>query len=148
MQLQRSRAFFRESFFSGVSIYWTLFRITLPILIIVRVLNEQFNIISKTGDLLAPLMNMVGLPGDAAIVFATAVFLQVYAALLVMAALWEQLALNVAQVTILMTMILIAHALPVELRIVQKAGAAINSRFAAAPMQCFYARCYIAFYLW
>ena len=116
------RAFLTTSFFNGIDIYWTLFRITLPLLLAVRLLDEYFNIIAVTGDLLAPLMNIVGLPGNTAIVFATGLFLQIYAAILVLATLWQSLELTTAQATILMTMMLVAHALPVELRIVQKAG--------------------------
>lgn len=119
-------AFLATSFKNGTTVYWTLLRITVPLLIAVRLLDEHFAIIAKTGALLAPLMGVVGLPGDAAIIFATALFLQIYAALLLLFSLWTQLDLTTAQVTILMTMILTAHALPVELRIVQKAGMPIH----------------------
>ena len=54
-------------------------------------------------------------------------FLQLYAAMLVLAALWTQLDLTAAQATTLAAMILTAHALPVELRIVQKAGAQMRA---------------------
>lgn len=116
------RGFFTSSFTKGLSIYWTLLSITVPLLIAVRLLEEHFDIIAHTGALLTPFMGLVGLPGDAAIVLATAFFLHIYGALLVLATLWHDLNLTTAQSTILMTMMLIAHALPVELRIVQKAG--------------------------
>ncbi|MCH9705105.1 MAG: hypothetical protein K0U15_03120 [Proteobacteria bacterium] len=119
---RRIGVFLRDSFTSGISIYWVLLRLTLPLLIIIRILDEHFDLIAHSGRLLAPLMHLVGLPGDAAIVFATALFLQIYASLLVLITLWAQLELTTAQVTVLMTMILIAHALPVELRITHRAG--------------------------
>lgn len=122
MSASRVRAFLRDSFVSGFSVYRVLFQITVPLLVAVRFLDLHFNLIARSGDALAPLMALVGLPGDAAIVFATALFLQVYAAILVAVELWATLELTTAQVTILMTMVLVAHALPVELRIVQKAG--------------------------
>lgn len=122
MHLRRLGAFCAESFKSGVSIYWTLLTLTLPLLVLVRLLDEHFNLISHLGNFFAPLMGLVGLPGDAGVVFATALLLQVYAGLLVLATLWTQLELTTAQVTILMTMMLVAHSLPVETRIVQKAG--------------------------
>lgn len=112
----------RESFRESVRIYWTLARISLPLLAAIRFLDEQFNIVAHTGTLLSPLMSWADLPGQAGIVWATAIFLQLYAAMLVLAALWTQLDLTAAQATTLGAMILTAHALPVELRIVQKAG--------------------------
>ena len=115
-------AFFSASFRDGWDIYLTLLRLTLPLLIIIRLLDEHFNLITHLGDILAPMMQLVGLPGSAGIVFATATLLQVYASILVLVTLWHELALNTAQLTVLMTMILIAHSLPVELRIAQKAG--------------------------
>ena len=117
------REFFRESWRDSVRIYWTLLRLSLPLLIAIRLLDEHFNFIANVGEWLSPLMALVGLPGQAGIVWATAMFLQLYAAMLVLAALWTQLELSGAQATVLATLMLSAHALPVELRIVQKAGA-------------------------
>ncbi|MGI9298243.1 MAG: hypothetical protein ACR2QC_10135 [Gammaproteobacteria bacterium] len=112
----------RESFRESVRIYWTLARISLPLLAAIRFLDEHFNIVAHAGTLLSPLMSWADLPGAAGIVWATAIFLQLYAAMLVLASLWTQLDLTAAQATTLAAMILTAHALPVELRIVQKAG--------------------------
>lgn len=114
--------FFRRSWRDGVGIYWTLFKISFPLLCAVKVLDDAFGIIAVLGGWLSPLMGAVGLPGGAGIVFAAAMLLNVYAALLLTAALWAQLDLSTAQATVLMTMVLVAHALPVELRIVQQAG--------------------------
>ena len=106
----------------SVRIYWTLLKISLPLLVIIRVLDRNFGFVSIVGDWLSPLMMITGLPGEAGIVWATAIFLQLYAAMLVLASLWTQLDLTSAQATTLALMMLTAHALPVELRIVQKAG--------------------------
>ena len=114
----------------SMRIYWTLLRISVPLLIIIRLLDEHFNFIAHVGDWLSPLMSWVGLPGQAGIVWATAIFLQLYAAMLVLASLWTQLDLTAAQATILATMMLTAHALPVELRIVQKAGVKLRAMLA------------------
>jgi hypothetical protein len=54
----------------------------------------------------------------------------IYGGMVVFASLAPGLDLTVAQVTVLSTMILVAHALPVELRIAQKAG----TRFRASVM--------------
>lgn len=116
-----------ECWRDSVRIYWTLLRISLPLLVAVRILDEQFNFVSVAGELMAPLMEPVGLPGQAAIVWATAIFLQLYAAMLVLASLWPQLDMSAAQATVLGVLMLTAHALPVELRIVQKAGARMRA---------------------
>ena len=108
---------------------WPLFKIAFPLLALVHFLDLQFGVVKIAGDALAPAMAVAGLPGEAAIVWAAAMTLQIYAALAIMAGLWDALAMTEAQATILATMILVAHGLPVECRIAQKAGA--NPIFAA-----------------
>lgn len=108
----------RQSF----RIYWLLLRISLPLLVAIRLLDEHFGLIAVVGEWLAPAMAPVGLPGAASIVWATAIFINLYAAMLVLPSLWLQLELSAAQATVLAVLLLTAHGLPVELRIVQKAG--------------------------
>ena len=127
--MNKLRAMARECFADSVRIYWTLLRISLPLLAAIRFLDEEFAIVSHAGTLLSPLMSWADLPGQAGIVWATALFLQLYAAMLVLASLWTQLDLTAAQSTTLAAMMLTAHALPVELRIVQKAGAKMRAMF-------------------
>ncbi|OPX22238.1 MAG: hypothetical protein B1H04_05335 [Planctomycetales bacterium 4484_123] len=67
-------------------------------------------------------MALVGLPGEMGLVWATALATNIYGAMVVFAPVAPGLALTVGQVTVLGTMILVAHGLPVELRIAQKAG--------------------------
>ena len=117
----------RESFRESARIYWALLRLSLPLLVAIRFLDEHFDVVARVGALLSPLMSWADLPGQAGIVWATAIFLQLYAAMLVLASLWTQLDLTAAQATTLAAMILTAHALPVELRIVQKAGVKIRA---------------------
>ncbi|MGU9951497.1 MAG: hypothetical protein ACNYPH_04185 [Gammaproteobacteria bacterium WSBS_2016_MAG_OTU1] len=124
------KTFINECFRESGRIYWVLLRISLPLLILIRVLDENFNFISLVGDWLSPIMSFVGLPGQAGIVWATALFLQLYAAMLVLASLWTELNLTTAQATVLATLMLTAHALPVELRIVQKAGVRLSAMLA------------------
>ena len=110
-----------RSFLDAVIIFWELFRIIIPITIATRVL-EQLGMIDRLGAFLAPLMHLVGLPGELGLVWATAIMMNVYTGLMVFASLAPGLDLTVAQVTVISTMILVAHALPVELRIAQKVG--------------------------
>ena len=111
----------KNSFYDAVNIFWELFRIIIPITIVTRIL-EQLGFIDKLGDFLAPLMHLVGLPGEMGLVWATTMVMNVYTGLMVFASLAPELDLTIAQVTIVSTMILVAHALPVELRIAQKVG--------------------------
>ena len=111
----------KGSFCDAFKIFWELFRIIVPITIATRIL-EQMGVIDKLGDFLAPVMHLVGLPGEMGLVWATALVMNIYTSLMVFASLAPGLDLTVAQVTIVSTMILIAHALPVELRIAQKVG--------------------------
>ena len=96
-------------------------RIVIPIGIVTRIC-EQLGWISHLGDLLGTLMQLVGLPGELGLVWATTMVLNIYAGVMVFATLSTGLELNVAQMTVIGTMMLVAHALPVELRVAQKIG--------------------------
>ncbi len=98
-----------------------LFKIIVPISILTRLL-QQWGVVDQLGVLLGPVMNLVGLPGEIGLVWATAMVTNLYAGMVVFASLAPGLELSVAQVTVLTTMMLVAHGLPVELRIAQKAG--------------------------
>lgn len=99
----------------------TLFKIIIPIIILTRLL-DQSGLITYIGAWLGPLMEIVGLPGSMGLVWATAMLTNLYAGAIVFASLVPTLQLTVAQVTVLTTMMLVAHSLPVELRIAQKSG--------------------------
>ena len=98
-----------------------LFKIIIPISIATRFL-QQWGVVDQLGILLGPVMELVGLPGQMGLVWATAMVTNIYGGMVVFASLAPGLELTVAQVTVLGTMVLVAHALPVELRIAQKAG--------------------------
>ena len=103
------------------STYFFLLKIMIPISIIVKIL-EEFGLIEIIGENLSPVMGVVGLPGEFGLVIATAMITNLYGALVVFFTLSLQYSYNVAQVTILACMMLIAHTLPIEARIAQKAG--------------------------
>jgi hypothetical protein len=101
--------------------YIFLLKIMIPISIIVKIL-EYYGVIKIIGENLAPTMGLVGLPGEFGLVIATAMITNIYGAFVVFFALSVQNTYTVAQVTILSCMMLIAHTLPIEGRIAQKAG--------------------------
>jgi hypothetical protein len=100
---------------------FALFKITLPASLVVKLLQEA-GMVDGLGVCLAPVMHLVGLPGEMGLVWATGLLTNLYGAMVAFAVLAPSLELTTAQVTILTTMLLVAHALPVELRIVQRAG--------------------------
>lgn len=99
----------------------TLFKIIIPISIIVKILADA-GAIKIIGDYLSPAMGVVGLPGDFGFVWATTLISNIYGGLIVFFQLSLQNTYTVAQVTILGSMMLIAHTLPIEARIAQKTG--------------------------
>lgn len=112
---------FRELFCSAVRTSLVLFKIIVPISIATRFL-QQWGLVDQLGVVLGPVMELVGLPGPMGLVWATAMVTNIYGGMVVFASLAPGLELTVAQVTVLGTMVLVAHALPVESRIAQKAG--------------------------
>lgn len=103
---------------------WELIRITVPVLIVTKIM-EELGLIASLSVLLEPVMQIVGLPGSLGLVWATAMLTSIYGGLAVFAALAQDLSLNAAQVTVLCSIMLIAHSLPLELSISKKAGAAL-----------------------
>ncbi len=99
----------------------TLFKITIPISILTKLAAEA-GLVDQLGIALGPVMEIVGLPGSMGLVWATAMVTHLYGGMIVFASIAPGADLTVAQVTVLTTMMLVAHALPVELRIAQKAG--------------------------
>ena len=109
--------FIRES----VSVALPLFRIMIPMIIVVKILKEM-GAINILGQWLAPLMGIVGLPGSMGLVWAATLVAGFFPGIIVFADLAASEMLTVGQVTVLSSMMLIAHSLPVELQIANKAG--------------------------
>ncbi len=113
--------YFAELFINSVKISSTLFKLMIPIIIIIKIL-EELGLVILLSDWLAPVMELVGLPGAMGLVWATTLVTNLYGGLVVYASLAADIPMTVAQVTVLSSMMLIAHALPIEARIAQKAG--------------------------
>jgi hypothetical protein len=101
--------------------YWTLVKVMVPVIVVVRLL-QQVGAVEVLGNALGPVMRLVGLPGSMGLVWATAMLINMYAGIVVFTSLGPAASLTVAQVTVLASLILVAHGLPVELRIAQRAG--------------------------
>ena len=96
-----------------------LFKVIVPIILLIRLL-DQLGLVKYLGIALAPVMKLVGLPGQTGLVWATTMVTNLYGGAAAFVSL--SVPLTAAQATVLTTMMLIAHGLPVELRIAQKAG--------------------------
>jgi len=101
---------------------WELIRITIPVAVITKIL-EEFGLIAYLSTILEPVMGLIGLPGSLGLVWATAMLTNLYGGIAVFATLAPGLDLTSGQITVLCSAMLIAHALPVELSVSKRAGA-------------------------
>ena len=102
---------------SGLKTTLLLARIMIPVSLAVALLTWT-GLLPLIADLLAPGMRMLGLPGEAALVLVSSVFLNVYSAIAVI----EMLSLSMREITILAIMTVTAHNLLVETAVMKKAG--------------------------
>ena len=102
-------------------VYWTLVKIMVPVLILVKIL-QSLGAIYYLSLALSPVMELVGLPGDMGVVWSSAILVNIYTSMAVFFSIGMVEPLSVAQVTVLATMILLAHGLPVESAISKAAG--------------------------
>jgi hypothetical protein len=98
------------------TIIW-LIKLILPISLGVTILMH-LGVIEYISNHLSPVFKIIGLRGEAAIVFLTSVFLTLYAPIAIIAT----LSLNMREITILATMCLISHNVFIESAIQQKTG--------------------------
>ncbi len=108
---------------SGVS--FILFRIMVPVVIAVKILTE-LGLVKYIAAAFAPLMSLVGLPGEMGLVWATAVITNMYGGIVLFASIAPDLHMSTAQITVIASMILLAHSMPVETTIARKTGVRIR----------------------
>lgn len=120
---QQVKDFFQYIFQRTLRTCWILFKLMIPISIIIRIIQE-FNILPYISQILNPVMHLCGLPAETSLVWITAMIVNIYGGILSLFAIYPSLSapLTVAQLTVLLTMLLIAHTFPIELKIAQKAG--------------------------
>ena len=92
-----------------------------PAIIIIKIL-EMAGAVTWLGEVMDPAMGFLGLPGEAGLVWATCVLGNIFAALVIFFTQVDYGSFNVMQVTILGSMMLIAHALLIEGAIAKKTG--------------------------
>ena len=94
---------------------WWLIRLIIPVSLGVTLL-KFFGILAILSSFLSPLFSVIGLPGEAALVFLTSVFLNIYSAIAVI----TSLPFSGREVAILAVMCLIAHNLIIETAVQKK----------------------------
>ena len=104
-----------------VEVSVTLFKIMIPTLILVKIL-EEVGVVMLLNQVMAPLTMLMGLPVEMAIVLTTTLLTNPYAGLIVFSNLSVGSEFTVAQSTILAMFMLLAHSLPVEVLIARKSG--------------------------
>ncbi len=112
----------RRALKDGAGVCFNLYRIMLPLIVIIKILSE-FDLIKYLAMPLAPLMALMGLPEDLGIVWAAGMVVNLYSGLIVFASLLPSMEpLTVAQVSTISLVMLYAHSLPIECRIAQQCG--------------------------
>jgi len=108
-------------FKDALKLSFDLFKIIVPVVITVKILQE-LGLIQYLAMPLAPFMRLVGLPAEMGLVWATAILNNLYGAVVVLLSLVKDTPINTAQTTVLCTMMLVAHNLVIELKIAHSSG--------------------------
>ncbi len=111
----------RAVLFESFAVYGVLLKIMIPALIVVKVLQE-LGAMEVIGAVLAPIMSLAGLPPELGIVWATTLLTNVFSGIVVFAGMAGDLSLSVEQVTVLGSMMLIGHSIPIEGSVARRAG--------------------------
>lgn len=101
-----------------------LLKIMLPISILVKV-GSNFGIIDFLSKALTPLMGIMGLSGEMGIVWATAMVTNLYGGILVLFTMVQDSTFTAAEMTIVASLMLFAHSLPIELKVISETGAKV-----------------------
>ena len=126
--MEKIKTFLKELFSDTYSTSIVMFRIMIPVSIVVKVLQIT-GAIEYIGIALSPLMQLVGLPGEMGLVWGTGMMTNLFGGVMAYLNLAPYYHLSVAQTTILCLMMLVAHTFPIELQIVRKAGVKLITMF-------------------
>ncbi|NCU46276.1 MAG: nucleoside recognition protein [Candidatus Fonsibacter ubiquis] len=105
--------FFKNSFLDIKDICLPLYKILIPFIFIIKIL-EEIGIVKVISNFFEPIVQLMGLPAEFGIIWVTAIIVNVYAAIILFINIVPTLDLTVAQVTVLTLIILIAHNILIE----------------------------------
>ena len=121
MKLSQNLRAARSVLFESLRVYGVLLKIMIPALIVVKVLQE-LGALQVIGSFLAPVMSLTGLPAELGIVWATTLLTNMFSGIVVFVGIAGDLSLSVEQVTVLGSIMLIGHSIPIEGAIARRAG--------------------------
>ena len=119
---------FIQIFIESKSIFLVLFKVIVPVVIIIRIL-ELLGFIPILSKLLEPMTSFIGIDGSLGLVWMAAILVNIYAAMAAFATLQSIFDYTIAETTILGLMILVAHSLPIEVAIARKSGISASFNF-------------------
>ena len=117
--MEKSKKILVNIFQETTKIFWILFKVILPVVVIIRAL-ELIGAIPFLAKFLEPLTSFIGIDGSLGLVWMAAILVNIYAGLAAFASLQAIFDYSVAETTILGLIILIAHSLPIEVAIAKK----------------------------
>lgn len=104
-----------------LEIYWVLTRIMVPITIMTELLSRM-GAIEAVAPAFAPVMSLVGLPPALGLAWLSGMLVGIWGAVPLIFVIVPVSSLSVADITVFSALLLFAHGLPVEQKIIQKAG--------------------------
>ena len=111
----------KDTFKTGTSINIFLLKIMIPTLIVIKGLS-YVGVIDWVAKIIEPLMQLLGLPGESAIIWVTTFFVNIYAGLTIFSNMASLQNITTGQATVLAALMLIAHSFFVEMAVVKAAG--------------------------
>lgn len=116
--------FFQSLFLKSretLAIYWLLVKITVPISLLTEALS-RLGVVEAVAPAFGPVMNAVGLPPELGLAWLTAMLVGIWGAVPLLFTLVPVSELSTVDVTVFSALVLFAHGLPLEQKIIQKAG--------------------------
>ncbi|HHW40061.1 MAG TPA: nucleoside recognition protein [Syntrophomonadaceae bacterium] len=105
----------------GLDTTWQLAKIIVPVYFAVTILKHT-PVMPAFAATFKPVLGLAGLPGEAALSLVLGVFINIYSGIGALLPLIHTVPLDAKQITIISTMLVICHSIPLESAVSQKTG--------------------------